>query len=199
MAAGDNDTSQPRLTSEPVWVRSDPDLTQTDPAAIRQKCGDARRTHADRSLVAHAKDPARPAYTTADLEYDYGWTLDAMYHDYQESMYGRCPCYLWVPPGYGCGGRYMIELDRREISVDIIDPSLPPVWGRNTQYMCVPGNRIKHRRTRAQAVADEMTRLTQRMTPTPPSPPVPRPPRTKGQDMLPLWDLPDLPQPPHVF
>lgn len=152
-----------------------------DRRSLIKKFGDARRTHANRSTVRHANDPTNPVYTAKELEVCYGWTTEAMHADFDDFMLGKCPC--------GCN-RYALDLELREISVDIVNPELPPVWGVNTRWMCVPGNRTKANKTHATRIADELRRLRLNLPVTHREPPPP--PR---QQTLDLWhdNLPPLP------
>jgi hypothetical protein len=125
----------------------------------RRKMLDARKNHANASVLKNHKDPSQPIYSTADLA-AIGWIPEAMVQDYRDFQLSRCP---------GKCGRYGIELKPGEISVDIKDPLLPPVWRINTQFMCLSENREKNRKTLEQLIAEEIRRLSK----SPPPPPVP--------------------------
>jgi hypothetical protein len=111
----------------------------------------SRRSHADRSIAAHHKNPVTRIYTVAELERIYDWRIDTMCKHYDDAMLGVCP---------GTCRRRLLELDRREISIDIIDPEHPPMWHLNTRFMCVPCNLKKSNHTRGQLITARITELT---------------------------------------
>jgi hypothetical protein len=148
----------------PMGLPQDPPSTRRQVAdnlsttrQIRKKLANSRRSHASASVLKNHRDPDARIYSIADLE-RIGWTIQAMYDSYQDFMLGKCP---------GPCGRYALDLDRAEISVDVIDPTLPAVWGINTQWMCVPDNQAKATKTHARRVADAIQRLEPILPPTP--------------------------------
>ena len=150
------------------------------PQQVRRKVVDSRRRHADGFLLANHKDPTKPIYTVDELTHVYGWTGDAMCESYDDAMLTRCS---------GKCRRMLITLDPRDISIDIIDPDLPPVWGENTQFMCVKDNRIKSDKTRARRIADRILELAA-LRPPPPPGPVPYPADSLLGDWA--WRPPDV-------
>jgi len=44
------------------------------------------------------------------------------------------------------------DMDKREMTVDVIDPSAPPLWGVNTRIVCSNHNKQKRDRTMAELV-----------------------------------------------
>jgi hypothetical protein len=152
-------TDDLRLAGDPTSTRRQPDVDLTSRRQVRQKLANARRSHAERSMVAHVKDPTRPAYTARELEHGMGWTIEAMLSSFDDFMLGKCTG--------GCG-RFAIDLALSEVSIDVIDRDLPPVWGVNTQFMCVKDNSKKNKKTHAQRIAEAMAELRRPMPGPPP-------------------------------
>jgi len=103
----------------------------------------ARRTlhsHADKYIRAKRweKDPRFPEVHTRDeFEQKLGWNLDHMAHD------------LEYASGNGCHycRRPFSEMEHgwADITLDIINPDLPPYYRTNTRWICMTCNREKQK------------------------------------------------------
>jgi len=77
-----------------------------------------------------------------ELRDHHGWETRRIAHAFAHAADNRCPY---------CEVRFrLMHHGLGELTVDIIDPSLPPTWGTNTTIACRNCNSAKRRRTREQ-------------------------------------------------
>jgi hypothetical protein len=107
---------------------------------IRKKAGNARTRHAH--TYRERQIPGRfvlPSYvrTSEDFYREYDWDTDQMAHDIEHASQNGCP-YCWQLFSTMEGGL-------KNITLDIVDPRLPPYYRTNVRWCCNTCNREKQR------------------------------------------------------
>lgn len=102
-------------------------------------------TKARDALRGHAR---KLGFTTSELADTYGWSTERMAHEAEHAYDNGCP---------ECGDSFRdMGHGLADITLDVIDPQSPPIYGMNTRWICMTCNRAKGRTSLALRAAKHL-------------------------------------------